>query len=88
MPTVNYLRVIGSGHVAAKGVDRNEGRLQDRPPKYQEKPIKAYLYKNKLINPQRYQIALALMSPLEVHRALEWQQINRAAFLFLQQINK
>ena len=33
MPTVNYLRVVGCDHVAAKGAERNEGRLQDRPPK-------------------------------------------------------
>ena len=33
MPPVNYLRVIGGDHVAAKGEERNEGRLQDRPPK-------------------------------------------------------
>ena len=25
MPPVNYLRVIGCEHVAAKGVERNEG---------------------------------------------------------------
>ena len=33
MPTVNYLRVVGCERVAAKGVERNEGRLQDMPPK-------------------------------------------------------
>ena len=34
MPTVNYLRVVGCEHVAAKEVERNEGyRVQDRPPK-------------------------------------------------------
>ena len=33
MPTVNYLRVVGCEHLVAKGVERNEGRLQDRPPK-------------------------------------------------------
>ena len=51
MPTVNYLRVVGCDHVAAKGAERNEGRLQDRPPKQQEKPMKTYLCINKL----RYQ---------------------------------
>ena len=25
MPTVNYLRVVGGEHVAAKGAERNEG---------------------------------------------------------------
>ena len=33
MSTVNYLRVIDCEHVAAKGVERNEDRLEDRPPK-------------------------------------------------------
>ena len=33
MPTANYLRVVGYEHVAAKGVQINEERLQDRPPK-------------------------------------------------------
>ena len=33
MPTVNNLRVVGCDHVAAKGAERNEERLQDRPPK-------------------------------------------------------
>ena len=33
MPTVNYLRVVGCDYVAAKGAEKNEGRLQDRPPK-------------------------------------------------------
>ena len=50
MPTVNYLRFLGCELVAAKGVDGNEGRLEDRPPKQQDKPIKAYLRKNKLRN--------------------------------------
>ena len=49
MPRVNYLRVAGCEHVAAKGLERNEERLPDRPPK----------------------MLLALMSPLEVHRAVE-----------------
>ena len=48
MPTVNYLRVIGCEHVAVKGVERDEGRLQDRPPNSQEKFMKAYLDNNKL----------------------------------------
>ena len=50
MPTVNYLRVVGCDHVAAKGVERNEGKLQDRPPKQQEEPMKTYLCNNKLRN--------------------------------------
>ena len=33
MPTVNYLRGVGCDHIAAKGIERIEGRLQDRPPK-------------------------------------------------------
>ena len=48
--TVNYLRVVDCEHVAAKRVERNEGRLQDKPPKQQEKPMKAYLCNNKLKN--------------------------------------
>ena len=31
MSTVNYLRVVGCEHVAAKREEGNEGRLQDRP---------------------------------------------------------
>ena len=50
MPTVNYLLVVGCDHVAAKRAVRNEGRLQDRPQKYQEKPMKTYLCNNKLGN--------------------------------------
>ena len=50
MPTVNYLGVIGCEHVAAKGVEGIEGRLEDRPPKKQEKLMKAYLCINKLRN--------------------------------------
>ena len=50
MPPVNYLRVVGCWHVVAKGVERNEGRLQDRPSQQQEKPMKAYLCYNKTIN--------------------------------------
>ena len=33
MTTVNYLRVVDCEHVAAKGVERNEVRIQDEPPK-------------------------------------------------------
>ena len=48
MPTVNYLRIVGSDHVAAKGAERNEGyrkgyrsstrlpinnELENKPPK-------------------------------------------------------
>ena len=50
MSTVNYIRVVGCDHVAAKGAERNERRLQDRPPKQQEKPMKTYLCNNKLRN--------------------------------------
>ena len=50
MPTVNYLLVVGCEHVEAKGVERNEERLQDRPPKQQKKPMKVYLCNNKLRN--------------------------------------
>ena len=49
MPPVNYLRVVGCEHVAAKGVERNEGyRIGHRSSK--SKPMKAYLYNSKLIN--------------------------------------
>ena len=50
MPTGNYLRVVGCEHVAAKGEERNEGRLQDGPPKQQENPMKVYLCNNALRN--------------------------------------
>ena len=50
MPTVNYLRVVGCEHIAAKGVQRNKEKLQDRPSKQQEKPMKAQLCNNKLRN--------------------------------------
>ena len=39
-------------------------------------------------NLQRWQIALILISSLEMHRAVKWQQSNRATILLLQQINK
>ena len=37
-------------------------------------------YTNK--NPQRWQIALALMPPLEVHGAIEWQQSVGLSFYY------
>ena len=49
MPTVNYLRVVGCKHIAANEVE-NEGRLQDRSSKQQEKLMKIYLCNNKLLN--------------------------------------
>ena len=50
MPPVNYLRVVGCEHIAAKGVEKNKQRLQDRLPKQQAKPMKVYLCTNKLRN--------------------------------------
>ena len=67
--TVNYLQFIDSTLDAAKQTEEP----QDRPPKQQEEaylglPINLTLKTNL----QRWQIALALMSPLEVHGVREW----------------
>ena len=68
MPIVNYLRVIGCEHDAANLFksymkDHQYGKM---------KLMKAYLYTNQLKQTSKNDIALALMSRLEVHGAIEW----------------
>ena len=70
MPTVNYLQVIGCEHDKANwnegyGKDHRNGNMKLMKPTYIPS-IK--------VNLQRWQIALALISHLEVHGAIEWQQ--------------
>ena len=65
MPTVNYLRVLSCEHNAANG---NESNREDHR-NGKTKLMKAYLYIN--IHLQRRQIALVLISPFEVHGAIE-----------------
>ena len=68
MSAVNYLQFIDCIHDAVKQTEES----QDRTPKQQEE---AYLgvpvYLN-IINLLEWQIALAMMSSLEVHGAIEW----------------
>ena len=84
MPTVNYFRVIDCEHNAA---NRKKTYKKDH------QNVKRKIYKGLLIyesikvNLQRWQIALPLMSPLEVHEAIEQQQ-NKKTPTHLLQINK
>ena len=69
MPTVNCLRAIGCEHDAA---NKNVSNRKDhRNGKAMLMNAHLYSYKSSKINLQRRQIALTLMSPLEVHGAIE-----------------
>ena len=68
MPSVNYLRVIGCEHDAANWNESyRKYHWNDKM-----KLMKAYLYTNQLKYFHRWQIVLALMSPLQEHGEIEW----------------
>ena len=74
MHTANYFRVIDCTNDAAKYHED----LQDRPPKQQEDTyVGLSIHHLTKINIQRWHIAPALRSLLEVHGAIEWWQSKK-----------